>query len=49
MSSLTDAVESPENVQLNGGIDDVEEEVDNEGDDSDEEVDDDGDDFDFGD
>ena len=54
LDNLTDAVESPENVQLIGGIDDGEEELDHEGNDLEEEVDaemeqDDDDDFDFGD
>jgi hypothetical protein len=53
LDNMTDAVESPENVQLNDGIDDVESELDDEG--NEEEVDaemgldNDDDDFDFGD
>ena len=53
LNNLTDAVESPENGQPNGGIDDVEEELDDEGDEEEVEaemgLDDDVDDFDFGD
>ena len=53
LDSLTDAVESLENGQVNGGIDDVEEELDDKGDEEEVEaemgLDDDLDDFDFGD